>query len=164
MRSIFFLFVLMPVIEMFLLIKVGGVIGVWYTIGLVLFTAVIGVTLLKKQGLRTLFNAQTKAAQGEMPLVEIAEGFMLAIAGALLLTPGFVTDTIGFLLLTPGVRQVIARKLGAQLIRPVNMGGQGGFYYSSMRRPNEERSGETVIDGEFEEVSSKTRDTDKRLP
>lgn len=111
MPVLFLLFIVMPIVEMYILIKVGGLIGGLYTIGLVLLTALIGVTLLKRQGLSTLMTAQQKMNSGQMPVTEMAEGLMLAIAGALLLTPGFVTDTIGFILLTPVLRQHLAERL-----------------------------------------------------
>jgi len=140
---------------MLLLIKVGGLIGAWYTVGLVLLTAIIGVNLLKKQGLRTLMTAQAKAQQGMMPVGEIGEGMMLAIAGALLLTPGFVTDAIGFLLLTPGIRQTIAAQLAKNMVSMQQPSG-ASFHYQEFRqssyRPSDTR--ETgVIDAEFEEVN-----------
>jgi UPF0716 protein FxsA len=154
MRFVFLLFIVMPIVEMLLLIKVGGVIGAWYTVGLVLLTAVIGVNLLKKQGLQTLMNAQNKARQGMMPISEIGEGMMLAIAGALLLTPGFVTDAIGFLLLTPGVRKAMAAQLAKNMVSMQQPSGSSfhyqEFHQSSYRNPNESESG--VIDAEFEEV------------
>jgi len=111
MPILFLLFIVVPIVEMYILIKVGGLIGGLYTIGLVLLTALIGVTLLKRQGLSTFMTAQQKMNSGQMPVTEIAEGLMLAIAGALLLTPGFVTDTIGFILLTPMLRQRLAKRI-----------------------------------------------------
>jgi len=116
MRLVFLLFIIMPIVEMVLLIQVGSVIGAWYTVGLVLLTAVIGVNLLKRQGLSTLLRAQQKAQQGALPVSEIGEGLLLAVAGALLLTPGFVTDAIGFALLTPGLRSQLAKLVEARMI------------------------------------------------
>lgn len=81
------------------------------TIGLVILTAAAGVSLLKKQGLATVTTIQQKAARGEIPGIELLEGAMLLIGGALLLTPGFVTDALGFSLLFPSSRKVMARIL-----------------------------------------------------
>lgn len=115
MRILFLLFLIVPIVEMLILIEVGSFIGAFYTVLLVLLTAIIGVNLLKKQGISTFMRANQKMSTGQMPLSEIGEGMMLAIAGALLLTPGFVTDTIGFILLTSGFRgyfaKVVAKKL-----------------------------------------------------
>jgi len=101
------LFVVMPVMEMWLLIEVGGQIGALATIALVLLTAMVGLALLRKQGFATLMKANRKMAEGQLPAEEMAEGIFLAIGGALLLTPGFVTDSIGFACLLPGVRHLL---------------------------------------------------------
>ena len=101
-------FFLTPIVEMYLLIEVGGKIGAWPTIGLVMLTAVIGVALLKRQGLETLTRGMQRAQTGEVPITEMAEGILLAVAGALLLTPGFITDAVGFTLLWPASRKALA--------------------------------------------------------
>ncbi len=105
------LFIGMPVLEMYLLIKVGGVIGALPTIGLVVLTAMVGLALLRRQGMSTLFHAQQKLDSGELPLQEVVEGIFLAVGGALLLTPGFVTDFIGFCCLIPGLRHRILSQI-----------------------------------------------------
>lgn len=161
MPILFVAFIVVPVIEMYLLIKVGGLIGGLYTIGLVLLTAMIGVSLLKKQGLSTFLNAQQKMQTGQMPITEIAEGMMLAVAGALLLTPGFVTDTVGFILLTPGLRQIFAKKLFQRWLQKAGQAqfSSNTFYYQEQRgfqQPNAQRTYEEgVIEGEFEEINDK---------
>jgi UPF0716 protein FxsA len=109
------LFIVMPVVEMWVLIKVGQQIGAWSTIGLVLLTAAVGYALLKQQGFATLFRAREKLDRGELPAQEMAEGLVLAVSGALLLTPGFVTDTIGFLGLLPFTRQLFVHKVVANM-------------------------------------------------
>ena len=90
---------------MYLLLQVGGHIGALPTIGLVMLTAVVGILLLKRQGLATLTRGLARLEQGELPASEVAEGILLAVAGALLVTPGFVTDALGFLLLFPPTRR-----------------------------------------------------------
>jgi UPF0716 protein FxsA len=105
------LFLLIPIVEIFLLIQVGGMIGAPWTILLVVLTAVIGVRLLKIQGVSTLTRAQKKMQTGQMPAQEMLEGMGLVVAGAFLLTPGFFTDTIGFLLLLPPTRVWLVSKL-----------------------------------------------------
>jgi UPF0716 protein FxsA len=102
------IFIIMPIVEMAILIKVGTVIGALSTIGLVLLTAIIGAALLRQQGLATLLRANQRLNSGELPAREVAEGLILAVGGALLLTPGFVTDTIGLLCLLPSSRQWLA--------------------------------------------------------
>jgi len=109
------LFFAMPIIEMYLLITVAGYIDALPTIGLVMLTAVIGVTLLRYQGLETLMRGTQKMRSGQMPAQEVAEGLLLAVAGALMITPGFVTDAIGFLILFPPTRLVIAHMMLARV-------------------------------------------------
>ncbi|MBI1422055.1 MAG: biotin--acetyl-CoA-carboxylase ligase [Gammaproteobacteria bacterium] len=102
------LFILIPIIELYVLIKVGSYIGALSTIGLVLLTAVIGLNLLRHQGISTLNQVQAQMQRGEIPATGMLEGMLIFFAGAMLLTPGFVTDTVGFLLMIPPLRKVIA--------------------------------------------------------
>lgn len=102
------LFILIPLVEIYLFIKVGTAVGALNTILLILGTAVAGVLLLRRQGLSTLQKVQSQMQQGELPAVSMIEGIMLFFAGALLLTPGFFTDAIGFVLLIPPLRKAIA--------------------------------------------------------
>lgn len=110
-RFLFILFLLIPLIEIYLLIKVGSVIGAGWTIFLIIATAVIGAALLRKEGFSTLQRAQTAMARGEIPAVAMLEGVALVFSGAFLLTPGFITDTIGFLLLIPPLRRALIKLL-----------------------------------------------------
>ncbi|MDP5325635.1 MAG: FxsA family protein [Litorivicinaceae bacterium] len=105
------LFIAVPIVEMWILIQVGGEIGALPTIGLVVLTATIGLSLLKRQGLSTLMSARAKMDQGRIPAGELVSGVMLAVGGALLLTPGFVTDVVGFLLLIPATRRWVLRQI-----------------------------------------------------
>lgn len=107
MRYLLLIVVVMPIIEMWLLITVGREIGAWSTIGLVLLTAAVGFSLLKQQGFATLFRARQKMDAGELPAIEMVEAIILAVCGALLVTPGFVTDVVGFAGLVPGFRRLI---------------------------------------------------------
>lgn len=111
MRVLFLLFIIIPIIEITVLIQVGQAIGAWYTVGLVLLSAFIGVNMLRHQGLSTLARAQQRMDQGEVPGQEMAEGILLAVGGALLVTPGFVTDVIGFSCLIPAVRRALIKPL-----------------------------------------------------
>ncbi len=94
-----FLLILAPLIEIVVLIEVGSMIGVWATIFLVLLTAIIGIGMLKAQGLDTFMHFQAVQARGELLAFELLERLLLLIGGGLLLVPGFITDLIGFLCL-----------------------------------------------------------------
>ncbi len=120
----FIIFVLIPVVELSVLIRVGEVLGSWNTVALVILTAVVGVSLVRSQGLSTLMSVQKKLAAGEAPGQEIVEGMMLAMAGILLLIPGFVTDLIGLILLTPITRAPLARYFYQRMQLKVVAGAQ----------------------------------------
>ncbi|MCK5901617.1 MAG: FxsA family protein [Cocleimonas sp.] len=108
LSSVFFiLFLFVPIVEIFLLIQVGGMIGAFPTILLVLLTAIIGAVLLRQQGLSTLARFQNNLSSGSLPAQEMIEGVLLAVGGALLMTPGFVTDTMGFFCLIPFTRKIL---------------------------------------------------------
>lgn len=129
MRFLFVLFVVLPVIEMVVLIKVGSLIGVLNTVALVLLTAILGAALLRQQGLATLLRANQRLNSGELPAKEVAEGLILAVGGALLLTPGFVTDAIGFACLLPVTRNLFVRQVIKHLV--VVGGGRSGTSFGS---------------------------------
>ena len=95
------LFILIPLLEIWLFILLGGFIGIYPTLLIILLTAVLGTFLVKKQGIYVLKEIQNKFNELKNPAEPIAHGAMILFAGALLLTPGFFTDTIGFLLLFP---------------------------------------------------------------
>jgi UPF0716 protein FxsA len=132
------LFIGVPLVEIYFLIKVGGVVGAIPTVFLVVFTAMLGVLLLRFQGMSTLQRVQDTMARGEVPAVPVLEGALLLVAGALLLTPGFVTDGIGFLLLIPPLRQAMVRAWLRRFIVPPRGGP----------RPPEEQ-GPRTIEGEY---------------
>ena len=111
MRFLFLFFIAVPLVEMLLLFEVSDQIGGLFTLGLVVATALIGVQVLKQQGIATLTRANARLSSGELPAQEIIEGMLLAAAGALLLTPGFITDTLGFVFLAGPLRRLIAARL-----------------------------------------------------
>ena len=139
-RYLFILFLTIPLVEIYFLIQVGEVIGAWPTVLLVVITAVLGVWLLRWQGLSTLTRVQTSLQHGELPAQAMLEGMLLLVAGALLLTPGFVTDGFGFLILVPPLRH---RMAGWLLQRGLL---QAGMPPHSSQPPSEQRT----IAGEFE--------------
>lgn len=138
---------------MYLLIKVGGYIGALPTILLVMATAVVGVLLLRIQGVMTLTRGLSRLQGGELPAREVVEGLLLAVAGALLLTPGFVTDSFGFLLLIPPIRMTVAQRLLRRVVVRTPGGPAGGHGPGSAADPGADRQGPVVIEGEFESRS-----------
>jgi len=141
------LFIVLPVLELSVLIRVGEVLGSWNTVALVLLTAVVGVSLVRSQGLSTLMAAQQKLARGEMPGSELVQGMMLAMAGVLLLIPGFITDFIGLLLLTPVTRKPLAALLLKRIQLTVVSGARPGPHEPPFQ--NQDHRGNT-FDGDFE--------------
>ncbi len=140
------IFFAIPVIEIALFIQVGGLIGLWPTLALVVLTAVIGSYLMRRQGARALMDVQRSFNELRDPTAPMAHGAMILLAGALLLTPGFFTDTIGFLLLVPGVRDWALKKLASrvQVVR-------GGFSAAPGFDPRAHRPpfDDGVIDGDY---------------
>ena len=139
-------FFLTPIAEMYLLIEVAGYINTLPTIGLVMLTAVIGVALLMRQGVQTLTRGVGRLNRGEVPATEIAEGILLGIAGALLITPGFVTDAVGFLLLFPPTRQMIA----ATLIKRVEVSATNNIHMHVDPQQRSAQNESVTIEGEYE--------------
>ncbi|MEJ6708526.1 MAG: FxsA family protein [Amylibacter sp.] len=103
------IFVAIPIIEIALFIQVGGWLGLWPTLAIVVLTAVIGTYLLRLQGMAELAKLQGSMSSGQSPVGPIANGALILVAGVLLLTPGFFTDAVGFALLTPPVRAVVIK-------------------------------------------------------
>lgn len=149
MRGLLLIFIIVPVVEMWFLIQVGKVIGAWPTIGLVLLTAMIGLSLLRRQGFQTLMRVQERLNQGEIPATEVVEGVLLAVGGALLLTPGFFTDFLGFTCLLPFTRRRAAKYLLSSGIGSFTMSSSGpgvrtGYHYESKSYRKHD-----VLEGEY---------------
>ena len=100
------LFIVVPVLEIWLFIIIGGAIGTYITLSIILLTAILGTFLVKAQGIYVLKEIQGKLNELKNPTEPIVHGAMILFAGALLLTPGFFTDSVGFLLLIPKVRAI----------------------------------------------------------
>ncbi len=109
------LFIATPVVELFILLKTGAAIGALPTVAAVVFTAVVGAALVRRQGRAALDEARMAMNQGETPVAPAIHGAFILVAGLFLLTPGFVTDAIGFLFLIPAVRLRIGRAILSRL-------------------------------------------------
>ena len=156
---LFLLLLIVPLIEIFLFIKVGGAIGVWWTIGIVILTAIIGTVMLRRQGLAALRSVQARLAAGENPGRLLADGAMILVAGVLLLTPGFLTDTLGFLLLVPAVRSWLWRRLASRLtVVSVQSRRTAGAWPGGATggAAGARTGGATVVEGKYEEVDPDT--------
>ena len=107
MNPFFLLFICLPALEIYLLIKVGGQVGALNTIALIFLTAIIGLYFAKHQGMQTLKSGMINLYQNKIPAYEMMSGASIAIAAFLLIVPGFFTDVIGFLLLVPITRRIL---------------------------------------------------------
>ena len=109
MNTFFLLFIGIPALEIFLMIKIGGIIGALNTVSLIFLTAVLGIYFAKLEGLRTIRSGITNMYQNKIPIYEMISGASIAIAAMLLIIPGFLTDIIGFLLIIPFSRKLLIK-------------------------------------------------------
>ena len=107
MNPFFLIFICLPALEIYLLIKVGDVVGALNTVALIFLTAVIGIYFAKHQGIQTLKSGIINLYQNKMPVYEMISGASIAVAALLLIVPGFFTDFIGFLILIPFTRKIL---------------------------------------------------------
>ena len=129
--TLLFLFIVIPAAELVLLMMLGVRIGWMPTLGLIVFTGILGATLARQQGLSILRKIQTEMQNGRPPALEMVEGAMVVIGGMVLLTPGIITDGLGFALLVPGIRRFIANKIQKHFTESFTTGK--GFASSSSR-------------------------------
>ena len=141
MNSIFLSIILIPVIEIYLLIKIGSQIGAITTILLIFTTAIVGVYYAKYEGLNTLKSGFAQISKNEPPTYEMVSGAAIAIAALLLIIPGFATDILGFLMIFPLTRKIIFDKFAKKL---------------KVKKTNKNN----FIDGEFEDIES---DDDRKI-
>ena len=138
MNTVLLTIILVPIIEIYLFIKIGSQIGAFNTISLIFITAIIGVIYARYEGLNTLRSAFTQLIKNELSAYEIISGAAIAFASLLLIVPGFATDLIGFLLILP-----LTRKL---------------FFGKFLKKfKNETTTKKTYIDGEFEDIDDDER-------
>lgn len=145
-------FIAIPLIEIAVFIQVGDVIGLWWTLAIVIATALGGTYMLRRQGLATLRRAQANMAEGRMPLREVFDGLCLLIAGALLLTPGFVTDLAGALLLLPPIRMILGQTVARHIVASGQFQGQTFTTQAPPSSPHRSAN-DDIIDVDFEDVA-----------
>ena len=112
MNTLLLVILFVPLVEIYLFIQIGGQIGAFNTILIILLTAVIGIYFVRMQGLSTLKSGATQIYRNQIPIYELISGAALAIAALLLIIPGFATDIIGFFLVMPVTRNIIFKYLG----------------------------------------------------
>ena len=141
MNTVLLLIILIPIVEIYLFIKIGSQIGAFTTISLIFVTAIIGVYYARYEGLNTLKSGVTQLYKNQMPLFELMSGAALAVAALLLILPGFATDFLGFLIIFP-----LTRKIFFQLL--------------SKKTKSEMHIKDDLIEGEYED---KDNENDKKL-
>ncbi len=152
-------FILIPILEIYLLMEVGSLIGFWATLGIILLTAIVGSFLLRIQGVYTLQKVQTALNRGEIPAKAMMDGILLLIGGVLLLTPGFFTDGLGLMCLLPGPRDLISHFLSKQLIaqqlKQRGFSAEGAATYQRQQQQahrqtqQSEKTGNVTIEGQY---------------
>ena len=141
MNTVLLSIILVPIVEIYLFIKIGSQIGAFNTISLILITAIIGMIYAKHEGLNTLKSGFSQLIKNELPAYEIISGALIAFAALLLILPGFATDTIGFLIIFPLTRKLIL-----------------GKFLEKFKTKTKEKK--PYIEGEFEEIED---DNDKKI-
>jgi UPF0716 protein FxsA len=147
---LFVLFLAIPLIEIALFIQVGGFIGLWWTLAIVIFTAYLGTRMIRSQGVLAMNDLRSSFGELRDPTEPLAHGAMILFSGALLLTPGFFTDAVGFALLVPGIRRAVYTYVRSR-VNVQSFSSDTGP--SPMPNPSE-----SVIDGEFEEIDPNQTD------
>ena len=141
MNTVLLAVILIPIVEIYLFIKIGSQIGAFSTIFLVFFTAIVGVYYARYEGINTLRSGMTQIIKNQIPAHELISGAAIAFAAVLLIIPGFATDLIGFLLIIPVTRKLILGKLNKKF-------------------ENKEMKKKDVIEGELEDIED---DNDRKI-
>jgi UPF0716 protein FxsA len=152
---LFVAFIVVPLVEIFVLIQVGQVIGAWWTIALLIADSIFGTWLIKREGARSWAALRDSLQTGRMPARELADAGLIVVGGTLMLTPGFVTDLLALFLILPFTRpvarRVLTRVVASRLIGPIGPGGPGGpggsGFPRNARRPGPGPEG-PVVQGE----------------
>jgi UPF0716 protein FxsA len=152
------LFIAVPILELYVIIKVGGLIGVLPTLALLLAVSFMGAVLLRHQGRGAWQRFNLALSERRLPGREVADGLMITVGGALLLTPGFITDAVGLLLLLPPTRAIARRLLRAYVGRRFVVVGVGGAQSSYNDDPGGGRS------YDFDATAEEIEPDDPRLP
>ncbi|HRX83992.1 MAG TPA: FxsA family protein [Phycisphaerae bacterium] len=153
-------FICVPIVEIWLLIRIGEVIHAGPTIALVLLTGIAGAALARREGARAWFRIQETMARGEMPGLAMVEAVLVFVAGLLLVTPGVLTDCVGLALLLPPVRAWVARKLADHFRGHLVVAGPGvsmHFGAGPVGNPGPSAPPDDIIDVEFRDVTEERK-------
>lgn len=134
------LFVLVPLVELFILVQIGEVVGLLPTLALVLLTGAAGAALARREGLRVLWSFQSELAQGRLPQQQILDGLSVLLGGAFLVTPGILTDVAGLALLFPPTRRFVQRRVRKALERRIREGAVNFVFMGPGMAPGAGRS------------------------
>lgn len=152
------IFIVIPLIELGIFSEVSEHIGLGSALLFSLFTAILGGTLVRMQGIQTISSVRSSVETGKMPMNELFDGFCLVAAGALLITPGFMTDTVGFLLLVPQFRAFLRGRIKNNTQFSMHgMGNAQGFQRGGPNDPD-------IIEGEYEDLDTQEPDNDNSKP
>jgi len=124
-RILALLFLVVPILEIYIIIQVGALVGGWNAIGLMILVSIVGAWMVRREGLSLLGRIQRQLAEGSLPTKELVDGLLVAMAGALMLTPGFLTDAFGLFCLFPPTRAIIRTVLIARFAGKVQVAGSG---------------------------------------
>lgn len=151
------LFIVVPLVELYVIIQIGSLIGLWPTIGLLLADAVLGSLLLRHQGRGAWQRFNAALAERRFPGREVADGLLIAIGGTLLLTPGFVTDILGAIFLIPPTRAIVRRLLRGYMGRRFLVVGASGIAGAA-------RSGRATREYDFDATAEEIDPSEPQLP
>ena len=146
---LFAIFAVMTLLEIYVLMTVGDVIGNWQTVLLVIMTALIGSTLLRQQGWSTMAKAQQSIAEGKTPAFEMLEGVVILVSGVLLITPGFITDSLGLLGLMPWSRRYFINHILEKNAERVFSQKNSVFIHRTKNQEKTSNNKNETIEGEF---------------
>jgi len=148
MPILLILFIAIPIAEIATFIQVGDIIGLWFTIAVIILTAIVGSMLVRKQGLEVLSKFKTNVESGDIPLEPAIHGMFLLVAGLLLITPGFLTDIIGFALLVPPLRSILGHMVWEKIKNSSNIHvTPGNMHHPNQGAPQTDHAG-PIIEGE----------------
>lgn len=119
---LFLLFTLVPLVEIYLLVQLGGLWGVWPTLGMVMVTGLLGASLARREGRRALARYQEALAKGQLPEEGIVSGLLILVGGVLLIAPGVLTDVTGLALMIPPIRRAVAKQVKARVQKRITDG------------------------------------------